>query len=472
MNKSYTDQDIANLFFEGLGRISSVIAADSDDRVIYINDWYANLLKRTKDEIIGKPIKQIIPNTNVPEIRKKGKAEIRLYTMLNGEKVVASYIPLIIGKEVVGMVSYNAVDTFDHMNTVETTDMVVRLNAELNQFKNEVVKLRSAKYSLNSIIGSSAKIMEIKELVQKVARTKSTVLIMGETGTGKELFAHAIHQESPRNKQSFIALNCAALPKDLIEAELFGYEYGAFSGARQGGKPGKFELAHMGTLYLDEIDQIPQALQSKLLRAIQEKEIERVGGTKIIKTDVRLVCTSNKDLEDLVNKGEFRKDLYYRINVLSLRIPPLRERLDDIPDLVNHFLKKINKDLGLNIQNVHPDVLKAFQRHTWPGNVRELEHLLEGSANIALSGTLNVFHFQNFMPQFLELMDRKRVNESMNLNNLKAITEQNAIVNALQMTQGNKKRAAEMLQIDRSVLYKKMYRYKIGAKINSKPKKL
>ncbi|MRS01903.1 AAA family ATPase [bacterium] len=422
MNKSFTNQEIANLFFEGLGRTTSIIVADSDDRVIYINDWYANLLELPKDEIIGKSIRKIIPNTYIPEIRKMGNAEVRLFTMSNGERVVSSYIPLVIGKEVVGVLSYNA-NTIDHMNTVATTEMVLRLNAELNQFKNEVVKLRSAKYSLNSIIGSSAKIMEIKELVQKVARTKSTVLIMGETGTGKELFAHAIHQESPRNKQSFIALNCAALPKDLIEAELFGYEYGAFSGARKEGNPGKFELAHMGTLYLDEIDQIPQALQSKLLRAIQEKEIERVGGTKIIKTDVRLVCTSNKDLEDLVNKGEFRKDLYYRINVLSLRIPPLRERLEDIPDLVKHFLKKINKDLGLNVQKVHPDVLKAFQRHTWPGNVRELEHLLEGSANIALSGTLNVFHFQNFMPQFFELMDSKRVNESMNLNNLKAITD-------------------------------------------------
>jgi transcriptional regulator with PAS, ATPase and Fis domain len=472
MKKAFTDQDIANLFFEGLGRTTSIIVADSDDRIIYINDWYANLLKIPKDQIIGKPIKKIIPNTNVPEVRKKGKAEIRLYTMLNGEKVVSSYIPLIIGKEIVGILSYNAVNTIDHMNTVATTDMVLRLNAELNQFKNEVVKLRSAKYSLNSIVGSSAKVTEIKELVQKVARTKSTVLIMGETGTGKELFAHAIHQESPRNKQSFIALNCAALPKDLIEAELFGYEHGAFSGARKGGNPGKFELAHMGTLYLDEIDQIPQALQSKLLRAIQEKEIERIGGTKIIKTDVRLVCTSNKDLEDLVNKGEFRKDLYYRINVLSLRIPPLRERLDDIPDLVKHFLKKINKDLGLNIQNVHPDVLKAFQRYTWPGNIRELEHLLEGSANIALSGTLNVFHFQNFMPQFLELMNRKRVDKAMNLNHLKSITEQNAIINALQMTEGNKKRASEMLQIDRSVLYKKIYKYKIDANINSKLKKM
>ena len=235
--------------------------------------------------------------------------------------------------------------------------------------------------------------VETKELARKVAQTKSTVLITGETGTGKELFAHAIHQASTRRHQSFIALNCAAIPKDLIESELFGYEEGAFSGARKGGKPGKFEMAHQGTLYLDEIDQLPLLVQSKILRAIQEKEVERIGGTRTTHTDIRLICTSNRNLRELVDKGEFREDLYYRIHVVSLHVPPLRERLDDIPELVNHFIAKINRGLGLNIRGIERDVLESFKRYYWPGNVRELEHVLERAANIALSGYLRRLPF-------------------------------------------------------------------------------
>jgi transcriptional regulator with PAS, ATPase and Fis domain len=334
----------------------------------------------------------------------------------------------------------------------------------LNQFKKELQKLRGAKYSLNNIIGSSEAITEAKELARKVAQTKSTVLITGETGTGKELFAHAIHQASPRRHQPFIALNCAAIPKDLIESELFGYEEGAFSGARKGGKLGKFEMAHQGSLYLDEIDQLPLPLQSKLLRAIQEKEVERIGGTGTICTDIRLICTSNTNLMELVEKGEFREDLYYRVHVVSLQVPPLRERLDDIAELVNHFIAKINNGLGLNIQGVHKDVLKSFARYRWPGNVRELEHLLERAANVALSGYLNVYHFERFVPRLLDGTPSKPIKKFANLNDLRIKLEKDAIINVLKTTKGNKKRAAEIFQIDRSVLYKKISRYKINAK--------
>ena len=249
-----------------------------------------------------------------------------------------------------------------------------------------------------------------------MAQTKSTVLITGETGTGKELFRACIHHASSRNHQPFIALNCAAIPRDLIESELFGYEEGAFSGARKGGKPGKFELAHRGSLYLDEIDQLPLPLQSKILRAIQEKEIERIGGTKVIDTDIRLICTSNRNLLELVENGEFREDLYYRINVVTLNVPPLRERLEDIPELVKHFIAKINKGLGLNIQGVHNDVLKYFKNYAWPGNVREVEHVLERAANIALSGYLHLYHFEQFIPRFLERTTRAASRE---INKLK-----------------------------------------------------
>ncbi len=437
------------------------IVTDSEDRIIAISDHYAKILNRKEKDIIGQPVSRIIPNTRMPVIRKTGQPDCKLFTLANGETVIAHYVPLIKDNNILGVFAYTSMNTIEYMSTLSTRDLVRRLSDELNQFKNELQKLRGAKYSLNNIIGSSAAITEAKELARKVAQTKSTVLITGETGTGKELFAHAIHQASPRMHQAFIALNCAAIPKDLLESELFGYEEGAFSGARKGGKLGKFEMAHKGTLYLDEIDQLPLPLQSKLLRAIQEKEIERIGGTRTIYTDIRLICTSNRNLTALVEKGEFREDLYYRVHVVSLQVPPLRERLDDIPQLVNHFIAKINKGLGLNIKGVHKDMLKSFARYHWPGNVRELEHILERAANVALSGRLNVYHFERFIPRLVDGTPSKPMEKFANLNDLKVRLERDAIINVLQMTKGNKKRAAEILQIDRSLLYKKMSRYKI-----------
>ncbi len=464
MNDSLKSHEITRLIFDSLSRMAVTVVTDADDRIVAISDHYVKILKRSREDIIGQPVSKIIPNTNMPTIRKTGQPDCKLFTLADGETVIAHYVPLIKDKKILGVFAYTSINTIEYMSTLSTMDIVRRLNEELNQFKNELQKLRGAKYSLTNLIGSSAKMVETKELARKVAQTKSTVLITGETGTGKELFAHAIHQASTRRHQSFIALNCAAIPKDLIESELFGYEEGAFSGARKGGKPGKFEMAHQGTLYLDEIDQLPLLVQSKILRAIQEKEVERIGGTKTTHTDIRLICTSNRNLRELVDKGEFREDLYYRIHVVSLHVPPLRERLDDIPELVNHFIGKINRELGLNIRGIEKDVLKSFKRYYWPGNVRELEHVLERAANIALSGYLNVYHFENFMPRFFDRKKQKPTEKTMNLNDLKVRMERDAIISVLQTTKGNKKRAAEILQIDRSVFYKKMSRYKIDVK--------
>ncbi len=462
MGRHFEDHEITSLIFDSLSRTAITIVTDSEDRIIAISDHYAKILNRKKKDIIGQAIYKIIPTTRHPTIRKTGQPACKLFTLANGETVIAHYVPLIKDNNVLGVLSYTSMNTINYMNTISTLDLVRRLSDELNQFKKELQKLRGAKYSLNNIIGSSEAITEAKELARKVAQTKSTVLITGETGTGKELFAHAIHQASPRRHQPFIALNCAAIPKDLIESELFGYEEGAFSGAQKGGKLGKFEMAHQGSLYLDEIHQLPLPLQSKLLRAIQEKEIERIGGTRTISTDIRLICTSNRNLMELVEKGEFREDLYYRVHVISIQVPPLRERLDDIPELVNHFIAKINKGLGLNVQGVHKDVMKSFARYRWPGNVRELEHFLERAANIALSGHLNAFHFERFVPRLVDGTPNEPIEKFSNLNHLRVKLEKDAIISVLQMTKGNKKRAAEILQIDRSVLYKKISRYKIN----------
>ena len=226
------------------------------------------------------------------------------------------------------------------------------------------------------LVGQSEQMHAIFKVIEQVADTPSTVLITGESGTGKELVAKALHEQSSRKDKPFIKINCAAIPKTLMESELFGYEKGAFTGATSS-KPGRFELADGGTLFLDEIGEIPVEMQVKLLRAIQESEFERVGGIKTLKVDVRLITATNRDLEQEIQRGNFREDLYYRLNVVPLQIPPLRERTGDIPLLVEHFIKKFNERLKKNITGIDDDALAALEAHGWPGNIRELENVLE-----------------------------------------------------------------------------------------------
>jgi transcriptional regulator with PAS, ATPase and Fis domain len=230
--------------------------------------------------------------------------------------------------------------------------------------------------NLESMVGGCSKMQEIYRIVERAAESRATVLIRGESGTGKELVARELHQRSPRRNKTFVAVSCAALPETLLESELFGHEKNAFTGAATA-KPGRFEMANQGTLFLDEIGDIPPAIQIKLLRVLQEWEFERIGGTKTIKVDVRLIAATNKDLEKAVAEEKFRQDLYYRLNIISITLPPLRERLEDIIALVEHFLEKYNAQNGRKIAKVHPDTWKYLKAYSWPGNVRELENVIE-----------------------------------------------------------------------------------------------
>ncbi len=219
--------------------------------------------------------------------------------------------------------------------------------------------------------------VELKKLALKASQINAPVLIMGESGTGKELFAHAIHYASERRLYPFIRLNCSAIPKDLLESELFGYEAGAFTGAGAKGKPGKFELAHQGSIFLDEISDLPLEMQPKLLRVLEEKEMERLGGTRMTRSDFRLIAATHAKLESLVEQGAFRKDLYYRLNVLPLQIPPLRQRKEDIPLISEHLIRKFQREEGTKMVLISPEVLEILQNYYWPGNVRELANILE-----------------------------------------------------------------------------------------------
>ncbi len=321
----------------------------------------------------------------------------------------------------------------------------------------------------HGLIGQSKQIESIFDIIDKVADTPSTVLVTGESGTGKELVAKALHENSSRNGNPFIKINCAAIPKNLMESELFGYEKGAFTGATSA-KPGRFELADQGTLFLDEIGEIPVEMQVKLLRAIQESEFERVGGLKTIKVDVRLITATNRNLKEEVASGAFREDLFYRLNVVPLNIPPLRDRSDDIPLLVEHIIEKFRTKLNKEISGISDAALKLLCGHTWPGNIRELENVLERTI---LFSDANVIEVAD-LPEELRAADKESPapattsaspEEVLDMSNtslkdaVRAETsrvERELIAQALTETSGNVTKAAKLLKISRKSLQMKM----------------
>ena len=310
------------------------------------------------------------------------------------------------------------------------------------------------------IIGETPPMLVAMKVARKAARTDSTLLITGESGTGKEVFAQAVHTRSIRCDRPFINVNCAAIPDNLLESELFGFVDGAFTGATKGGKPGKFELAEGGTIFLDEIGDMSLPMQAKLLRVLQEKEVDRIGSTKSIPLDVRITAATNQDLQKLVREGRFREDLYYRLKVIEITIPPLRQRREDIPVLADYLIRRINMRVGTNIQGIKPESLQLMMSYDWPGNVRELENMLERAINqneenqIDLTGLIvpdDEKHQEVKTPKTRQEGLRKSVDQK----------ERDLILNALTRAGGNKAEAARILNIQRSVLYKKMARLKI-----------
>jgi len=452
-----------NLSYYVLDSMPGIVVTDLDGKIVFLNDRYAELLQVDRYEAIGKDVSEIIPGTRMHIVANTGREEMgSIFRLKTGESVLVNRMLVKKEGQVIGVAAFSAFSAFNELNTDATIQKIYHLNQELNQYKNELTRLRGAKYSLEQIIGNSPNLLKMKELIKKVAQTKSTALINGETGTGKELVAHAIHQQSSRDHQPFIRVNCAAIPGELLESELFGYEEGAFTGAKKGGKVGKFELANCGTLLLDEVNQMPLYLQSKLLRVIQEKEVERVGGNRPIEVDVRLIFTTNQNLLEMVHKNKFREDLYYRINVVSIDIPPLRTRVSDIPILVNHFIEKLNKELGLSITGIDPDVISIFQGYHWPGNIRELENTIERAANLALQGSLKLEHFEYFLLRLEK--ENRPLEDEINLVAARGKAEKETISRVLQQANGNISSAARLLGINRSVLYEKLKKYDLKIK--------
>lgn len=322
------------------------------------------ILKYKVGDVIGKHASKIFPEIPFEFVLETLESVEDKLVRVNSCDIVVTVVPIIDNNEL-----YGAFAIVKRFRDVEKKQH--KLRAQL------IGKGHRAKYSFKDIIGNSSKINKCKDIAKRMAGSESSILILGESGTGKELFAQAIHNNSKRKNYQFIAVNCAALPENLLESELFGYEEGAFTGARRGGKPGLFELAHMGTLFLDEIGEMPIKLQARLLRVLQEREVMRIGGDSVINVDVRIIAATNRDLEELVQKGQFRKDLYFRINVLPLKIPLLRERKEDIPLIISELKKELGASFEFTI-----DAKEKLINHRWEGNVRELRNYLEYFANL------------------------------------------------------------------------------------------
>mgnify|MGYP000956876276 FL=1 len=441
------------------------VIIDNRGIIRFLSDNYAEILNVDAKKAEGMPVEKVIPNTRLNIVSRTGKAEIgNIFRMKNGQDVICNRIPFKDKdgniKGVISTASFHDIKKVEILN-----QQILKLKKENKLYIEQLNNLKNNTFSIQSIIGQSNNILEIKSILPKISESNLSVLITGETGTGKEIFANAIHQLSDRKMFNYIKINCAAIPKDLLESELFGYEEGAFSGAAKGGKKGKFELADQGTILLDEVGEMPLFLQSKLLRVIQEQELERVGGLKTIPIDVRIICNTNKDLEKLVSEGKFREDLYYRINVVEINIPPLRERLDDIPLLCEYFLQKFNKENGYYIHEISNEVFNLFEQYNWKGNVRELEHVIERACVMSSGTTLTINDFDFFLPRVFK---RDNVNNKIESTEIASLEEQKnqvekeAIIKALIHTKGNKTAVAKLLKIDRSILYDKLKRYDIS----------
>jgi DNA-binding NtrC family response regulator len=336
----------------------------------------------------------------------------------------------------------------------EEISIIIRRLIESQALVKEVSYLRrrlQESYRFHDLVSKSHKMQKVFEFARTVAKSNSNILILGESGTGKELLARAIHSESLRAEGPFIPVSCVALPETLLESELFGHEKGAFTDAIAQ-KKGKFELADKGTIFLDEIGDISPKVQLSLLRVIQEKEIVRVGGERPIKLDVRIICATNRDLRKLVQEGKFREDLYYRLNVISIEIPPLRERKEDIPVLANHFVEKFNAELNKSVQKISEEAMKLLMKYSWPGNVRELENAIERAMVVCRDNIIRAqdLHLPEDSSDLLFLPDKT----------LRTV-EREHILRILKENEWNIQRSAEILGIDRATLYNKIKKYNL-----------
>ena len=435
------------------------IVVNRKGEVIHINEKYCSFLGTTKEKALGKSIFNIIPNSMMLDVMEKKYCEecvIQTYIIgIEKEKsaiVSRSYVENEEGEVIAGVAQVKF-----RLQTLDVAKKLMKDYVELEYYKEQYLNSKKYICSFEKMVGKSKSFLEVKRIGIKASKTNFPVLITGKTGTGKEVFARAIHANSERAEKLMVSINCAAIPEDLLESELFGYEEGAFTGAKKGGKKGKFFIANGGTIFLDEIGDMPLSMQAKLLRVLQEKEIDPIGSTSSIPIDVRVIAATRKNLPEMIEKGEFREDLYYRLNVINIEMPPLCDRKEDILELAGFFLNKLNLEYK-TVTGFSKEVKKCLKEYSWPGNVRELDNVIKSAYAIN----------DNFMIELKDLPSKMVENsqhisetEETGLENLMENYERNLIISFLKKNHWNCSEAASKMGIHRSVLYKKIKKYNI-----------
>ncbi len=429
-----------------------LVVVDKDGTIIYMNDNYCRFLQVNREKAIGSHVTNVIENTRMHIVADSGNEEVADLQYIKGNYMIANRIPIIVNEQVIG-----AFGTVIFRDTSEWMQMSSHVKNMMSKIQSYIQDINSGvKYSLNDIIGESQGMNELKDKAQMIAPSDISILIRGESGTGKELFAHSIHQLSERSAQPFIKVNCAAIPDQLLESELFGYEEGAFTGAKKGGKKGKFQLAHKGTLFLDEIGDMPLNMQAKLLRVLQEGEVEAVGSNRVHQVDVRIIAATNRPLEKMMEEKRFRSDLYYRINVVPFQIPPLRERKGDIEKLSQFFLEKSTKSSGKRINGFEKEVMEIFSSYSWPGNLRELENVIKASTYLSNGDDISI----QSLPAYMKVGKIYNVG-SKTLKEILEETEKSVLEQSIKTNQYDKRKIAEALGISKSSMYEKLKKYNL-----------
>ncbi|WMT86185.1 sigma 54-interacting transcriptional regulator [Pelagibacterium sp. 26DY04] len=447
--------DMLREYFEG------AIMVDADARIVWLDGRYRRLLKLDDDyDPVGRPVEDVLPHSQLRRVVKTGRPSLLDIMQFDDRQFVVCRIPLKdeagAVKAAIGFVFY---DNVDYLAPI--LKKVEQLQKQLSRAQAALTRERQTKYSLASFVGASEVVQELKSQIRRFALRDGPTLLLGETGTGKELLAHAIHQASDRAEGPFVAVNMAAIPEALLESEFFGVMPGAYTGAEKKPRPGKFELAHGGTLFLDEIGDMPLSIQAKFLRVLQEGEIEALGSNAVKKVDVRIIAATSQDLEQLMAERRFRSDLYYRIAVLTVNVPPLRERREDIGVICERLLETIPRAEDMADWVIRDDAVALLRRHDWPGNVRELRNTLERAAAIAPTEVLSSEIIARAMPRSPSHPPASGIDPS-DLADTRARAEREAIIEAIGRAGGNKSDAARLLGISRSQFYEKLKRYDLN----------
>ena len=445
-----------------------VVVVDHNARIFYLNRPYARFLGVNAEEVKGKKVTDVIENTRMHITIQNGVAERLSIQRIRGSNMIANRFPITEQGKVIGAVGTVIFhDTYEWKRINSHIKALMAEHEFANQETTTNSKTPTAHYRLADIVGDSNVIKSLNQTITQIASGDVTVLLRGESGTGKELYAHAIHQLSDRADGPFIKVNCAAIPENLLESELFGYEEGAFTGAKKGGKAGKFQLANHGTLFLDEIGDLPLSMQAKLLRVLQDREVEAVGSTHGTPLNIRLITATHRPLEALIKEGQFREDLYYRINVVNIALPALRERPEDIGKLAEHFLRNLSRRTGRRAPKLTAQAMTAILEYQWPGNIRELENVMEAAFFTATDRKIPLSLLPASISQQVKhelhanTAAMKPVSFSGSLKEQLDQAEKNALKQALVIFHGNKTQAAKHLGISKSTFYEKLNKHEL-----------